>query len=316
MRLVYAPPLGVGNFGGEVDNWSWPRHTGDFSLLRAYKDGQPYRPRYFFPVSTEGVREGDAVAVLGYPGRSYRSWIADEMKEREERWFPARPRPLRRVDRDPGRGGGALARGGDRRRSTTGAGSRTRARTPRARSRACAAGGSWRSSGRPTSACAPGRRSGRTASAALEAHAGPGEAERGAAAHLGPRLPARHGLARARAACAGRSRSRAAPRRAQKPDAEREPGYMERDLPRMRDQLERDQKRYAEAGGPAAVPLVGEARPGAARRTSASRAVDAAFAGAADDAALDAKIAQLYAGLAGLRPRGRARRCSTRRPTR
>ena len=88
VRLVYAPPLGVGNYGGEVDNWSWPRHTGDFSLLRAYKDGQPYRPRYFFKVSTRGVREGDAVAVLGYPGRTYRAWIADEMAEREERYFP------------------------------------------------------------------------------------------------------------------------------------------------------------------------------------------------------------------------------------
>ena len=83
VRLVYAPPLGVGNYGGEMDNWSWPRHTGDFALLRAYKDGAPYRPAYFFPVSTKGVGEGDAVAVLGYPGRSFRSWIADEMRERE-----------------------------------------------------------------------------------------------------------------------------------------------------------------------------------------------------------------------------------------
>ena len=89
VRLVYAPPEMVGNYGGEVDNWSWPRHAGDFSLLRAYVDGKPYAPKYWFPVSTEGVKEGDAVAVLGYPGRSYRSWIADEMAERETRWFPA-----------------------------------------------------------------------------------------------------------------------------------------------------------------------------------------------------------------------------------
>ena len=88
VRLVYAPPESVGNYGGEVDNWSWPRHAGDFAMLRAYVNGQPYAPKYWFPVSTEGVKEGDAVAVLGYPGRSYRSWIADEMAEREARWFP------------------------------------------------------------------------------------------------------------------------------------------------------------------------------------------------------------------------------------
>ncbi|MCU0256284.1 MAG: S46 family peptidase, partial [Vicinamibacterales bacterium] len=88
VRLVYAPPEQVGNYGGEVDNWSWPRHAGDFSLLRAYVDGKPYQPKYWFPVSTEGVKPGDAVAVLGYPGRSYRAWIADEMAERETRWFP------------------------------------------------------------------------------------------------------------------------------------------------------------------------------------------------------------------------------------
>ena len=89
VRLVYAPPEAVGNYGGEVDNWSWPRHSGDFALLRVYAGGKPYAPKYWFPVSTEGVKEGDAVAVLGYPGRSYRSYIADEMAERETRWFPA-----------------------------------------------------------------------------------------------------------------------------------------------------------------------------------------------------------------------------------
>jgi hypothetical protein len=89
VRLVYAPPEMVANYGGEVDNWMWPRHSGDFALLRAYVEGQPYRPRYWFPVSAEGVKPGDAVAVLGYPGRSYRSWIAEEMAERDSRWFPA-----------------------------------------------------------------------------------------------------------------------------------------------------------------------------------------------------------------------------------
>ncbi len=89
VRLVYAPPEMVGNYGAETDNWSWPRHTGDFSLLRVYVDGKPYQPAYWFPVSTKGVKPGDAVAVLGYPGVSYRSWLADEMAERRELFFPS-----------------------------------------------------------------------------------------------------------------------------------------------------------------------------------------------------------------------------------
>ncbi len=89
VRLVYAPPHSVGNFGGEVDNWMWPRHTGDFSLVRVYQDGKPYQPKYFFPLSKDGVKENDAVAVLGYPGTSFRAQLADEMVERESRWYPA-----------------------------------------------------------------------------------------------------------------------------------------------------------------------------------------------------------------------------------
>jgi len=93
VRLVWAPPRGVGEYGGEIDNWSWPRHTGDFSLVRAYTTkGEPYRPQYFFPLSVTGVKAGDAVAVLGYPGISYRGLLASEVKERYERFFPARER--------------------------------------------------------------------------------------------------------------------------------------------------------------------------------------------------------------------------------
>jgi hypothetical protein len=68
VRLVYAPPRGVGEYGGEVDNWMWPRHTGDFSIIRAYvaPDGAsaqysaqnvPYKAEFFFPLSSEGVKE-------------------------------------------------------------------------------------------------------------------------------------------------------------------------------------------------------------------------------------------------------------------
>ena len=163
---------GVGNFGGEIDNWSWPRHTGDFSLLRAYKDGQPYRPRYFFPVSTEGVKRGRRRGGARLPGP-----LVPLVDRRRDEGARGALVPGRRATSTPSGSGSWTRRRRARprrrsRRSTTCAGSRTRGRTPRARSRACGAGGSSRSSGRPTSACSRGRRSGRTASPPLEAHEG------------------------------------------------------------------------------------------------------------------------------------------------
>jgi len=82
VRLVYAPPRSIGNFGGDIDNWEWPRHTGDFSLLRAYvgpdkssaeysKDNIPYTPRNYLKIAPEGVKENDFAFILGYPGRTY-----------------------------------------------------------------------------------------------------------------------------------------------------------------------------------------------------------------------------------------------------
>jgi hypothetical protein len=81
VRLVGAPPSSIGKFGGDTDNWVWPRHTGDFSLFRIYagKDNRPapyspenvpYTPKKFFPVSTSGIKEGDFTMVVGYPGRT------------------------------------------------------------------------------------------------------------------------------------------------------------------------------------------------------------------------------------------------------
>ncbi|MBI1807057.1 MAG: S46 family peptidase [Ignavibacteria bacterium] len=83
VRAVYVPPRSIGEFGGEDDNWVWPRHTGDFSFMRAYvaPDGSPaeyspnnipYHPKKFLKVAAEGVDENDAVFILGYPGRTYR----------------------------------------------------------------------------------------------------------------------------------------------------------------------------------------------------------------------------------------------------
>ena len=64
IRLVYAPPRAIGEFGGEPDNFHWPRHTGDFAMARAYKDGKPYQPEFYYPISRAGVKPGDFVMVL------------------------------------------------------------------------------------------------------------------------------------------------------------------------------------------------------------------------------------------------------------
>lgn len=79
VRLVGAPPSAIGKFGGDTDNWMWPRHTGDFAVFRIYAnsdnkpasyspDNVPYKPKAFFPISLNGVQEGDFTMVFGYPG--------------------------------------------------------------------------------------------------------------------------------------------------------------------------------------------------------------------------------------------------------
>ncbi len=104
VRLVYAPAAGIGNFGGETDNWQWPRQTGDFSFYRAYvsKDGKPapfskenvpYRPKHVLKVSPNGASPGEFVIVAGYPGRTYRLNPYAEVRETVE-WNL--PRTIRR----------------------------------------------------------------------------------------------------------------------------------------------------------------------------------------------------------------------------
>jgi len=65
IKLVYAPARAIGEFGGEVDNFEWPRHTGDWSMYRAYQNGQPYHPAHWLKVSAEGMNNGDFVLVAG-----------------------------------------------------------------------------------------------------------------------------------------------------------------------------------------------------------------------------------------------------------
>ncbi len=100
VRLVHAPAAGVGKFGGDTDNWMWPRHTGDYGFYRAYvskdgkaadysKDNVPYEPKSFLKLAKEGVKEGDFVMVLGYPGRTNRHRLPSEVSNTFGFEYPA-----------------------------------------------------------------------------------------------------------------------------------------------------------------------------------------------------------------------------------
>ncbi len=99
VRLVFAPPLAIGNFGGEEDNWMWPRHSGDFSFMRAYvgpdgkpadysPDNIPYSPKVVLEVGSNGVAEDDFVFIFGYPGTTYRHRSAAFLKYLSEQYMP------------------------------------------------------------------------------------------------------------------------------------------------------------------------------------------------------------------------------------
>jgi hypothetical protein len=105
VRLVYAPAGSVGNFGGEVDNWQWPRHTGDFSFYRAYvgPDGnpaafsphnRPYRPRSHLQIATGDLKEGDFVLIAGFPGVTERYRTAAETEAYYRDIYPLQQRLL------------------------------------------------------------------------------------------------------------------------------------------------------------------------------------------------------------------------------
>ncbi|QBE65242.1 S46 family peptidase [Pseudoduganella lutea] len=100
VRLVYAPADMVGNYGGDIDNYEWPRHTGDYSFLRAYvgKDGRPadpspdnvpYKSKDFLVVSAEGLKAGDPILLAGYPGRTSRYKLPAEIRFARNVSYPA-----------------------------------------------------------------------------------------------------------------------------------------------------------------------------------------------------------------------------------
>ncbi len=290
VRLVYAPPAAVGNFGGETDNWMWPRHTGDFSLLRVYQDGKPYQPKYFFPLAKDGVKAGDAVAVLGYPGTSFRALLAQDMAERQLRWFPA----LRALagewaailQEESSRSPLAAVATSDDLRGLLNAKKAAEGQLAGlARGRIVE---KQRQSEEVIKAYAAQRPEHQ---AALQAHAGLMELAkerarswdrdflldmtgRGARALGWPLLLVRRSV------------------EAQRPDAEREPGYQERDLPRLRERHERDQKRYWPAVDQRLL-ISWVQRALALPRDQRIAAVDQVFGSLQGEAALAGKLAEL-----------------------
>lgn len=100
VRLVGTPPESVGKFGGDTDNWEWPRQTGDFSMFRVYadkagnpaaysKDNVPLQPKHYLPVSIKGVKENDFAMILGYPGRTNRWMPAGGIEQNIKFAYPA-----------------------------------------------------------------------------------------------------------------------------------------------------------------------------------------------------------------------------------
>lgn len=100
VRLVGTPPESVGKFGGDTDNWEWPRQTGDFSMFRVYadkdgnpatysKDNVPLQPKHYLPISIKGVKENDFAMILGYPGRTNRWMPAGGIEQNVKFAYPA-----------------------------------------------------------------------------------------------------------------------------------------------------------------------------------------------------------------------------------
>ena len=101
VRLVGAPPSSIGNYGGDTDNWMWPRHTGDFSLFRVYtapdgspaeysEDNVPMDPKHHLPISIDGVKPGDFSMIMGYPGGTDRYMTSYGIKQNLDKTYPTR----------------------------------------------------------------------------------------------------------------------------------------------------------------------------------------------------------------------------------
>ena len=255
VRLVYAPAEGIGNFGGETDNWRWPRHTGDWSFYRAYvgpdgkpapyaKDNVPYKPARFLKVQPAGVKEGDLVFVAGYPGRTQRLETYAEVKEAVEWTFPRTIRTYQeQIDllealakQDPALADQGL--GPDPGPQQHAHQPQGHARGPGARGAARAEAGAREASSPPGSPPIPrARRSTATCSRRSPRSRPRSEKTRERDAVLGQLFAALAPHARR-----GPHRAELRSRRPKKLDVEREPGYQQRDWSRIREAQERAQR--------------------------------------------------------------------------
>ena len=103
VRVVYVPARAIGEYGGEIDNWMWPRHAGDFSFLRAYvgpdgrpadfsKDNVPFKPTHYLRINPAGIEDGEFALILGFPGRTYRYLTSYSLKDYADFEYPERVR--------------------------------------------------------------------------------------------------------------------------------------------------------------------------------------------------------------------------------
>jgi hypothetical protein len=108
VRVVYVPPASVGNYGGEIDNWMWPRHTGDFSFMRIYmapdgtgrpydKTNVPYKSKYWLKIAQDSLKDGDQTFVLGYPGRTTRYRTSSDVADSLNHVYPLRIKYFKEV---------------------------------------------------------------------------------------------------------------------------------------------------------------------------------------------------------------------------
>ncbi len=99
VRIVYMPPLAIGNYGGDIDNWMWPRHTGDFAFARVYvspdgvgrkydPENVPYQPKKWLKISTRDLNEGDFTMIMGFPGRTSRYRTSHSAIYNRELYYP------------------------------------------------------------------------------------------------------------------------------------------------------------------------------------------------------------------------------------
>jgi len=109
VRIVYSPPLSIGKFGGEIDNWTWPRHTGDFSFLRVYcaPDGTgreynpeniPYKPEVWLKTAMEDLKDGDFTFILGYPGFTTRYRTSNSVDWNLNKNYPFSIKNFKEID--------------------------------------------------------------------------------------------------------------------------------------------------------------------------------------------------------------------------